>query len=468
MEEIRKYIHYDTDLEEAVLGACLLEAGAFSRVNGYMKPEYFYREANQIVFQTMKEMVLKGEAIDILTVTNRIVRAGHELLNQDPTPYYVTKLTNSVVSSAHLEKHCIILKELFAERTLLKVRYEQTDHGIDLYDRAGNIHKQVQEILSSGYTNDWMDMTQAIVKLFQHQADMASGNKKLVTTGFKALDHKNGGFAPGNMVVIGARPSVGKSALMGKMAIAMAQQKFKVGIISLEMNDTEIAARLSSLDTDIEFWKIYRTIATDQDLHRFFYDRVSRSLVQLPIYISDKTKVNINEIRAKAFKLQHTHGCDVLMIDYLQLIDSVATNRNYNREQEVSSMSRGIKLLAMEMGIPVIVLCQLNRQPTSRTYEQRFPKLSDLRESGAIEQDADIVMFIHRDFMSGYESDDQGNSTERNADLVIPKWRNGAVCHLELGFDPEKMKFYEKTNAPSGFVPVNYSEPGKPEDEDPF
>lgn len=467
MEEIKKYIHYDTDLEEAVLGACLLEGGAFSRINGFMKPDYFYREANQIVFEMMCDMAQKGEAIDILTVINRIVRSGLQELNAESTPYYVTKLTNAVVSSAHLERHCMILKELYAERTLLKVRYEQTDHSMDLYDRAGNIHKQIQEILSSGTTNDWMDMTQAVVKLFQHQADMASGSKKLVTTGFKALDNKNGGFAPGNMVVIGARPSVGKSALMGKMAIAMAKQNFNVGIISLEMNDTEIAARLSSLDTDIEFWKIYRTIASDQDLHRNFYDRVSRSLVQLPIYISDKTKVNINEIRAKALKLQHTRGCDVLMIDYLQLIDTVTSNRNYNREQEVSSMSRGIKLLAMEMGIPVIVLCQLNRQPTSRSYEQRFPKLSDLRESGAIEQDADVVMFIHRDFMSGYESDDQGNSTERNADLVIPKWRNGAVCHLELGFDPEKMKFYEKSSAPSGYVPVNYSESNKP-DEDPF
>lgn len=467
MEEIKKYIHYDTDLEEAVLGACLLEGGAFSRVNGYMKSEYFYHEANQVVFEIMVEMFKRGEAIDIFTVINRVVRSGHTILNGDVTEYYVPKLTNAVVSSAHLERHCIILKELFAERTLLRVRYEQTDHSMDLYDRAGNIHKQIQEILSSGSTNDWMDMTQAVVKLFQHQADMASGTKKLVTTGFKALDNKNGGFASGNMVVIGARPSVGKSALMGKMAIAMAKQNFKVGIISLEMNNTEIAARLSSLDTDIEFWKIYRTIASDEDLQRHFLDKVSRSLVQLPIYISDKTKVNINEIRAKALKLKNTEGCDVLMIDYLQLIDSVTSNRNYNREQEVSSMSRGIKLLAMEMGIPVIVLCQLNRQPTSRSYEHRFPKLSDLRESGAIEQDADVVMFIHRDFMSGYESDDQGNSTERNADLVIPKWRNGAVCHLELGFDPEKMKFYEKPAAPSGYVAINYSESSKSE-EDPF
>lgn len=467
MEEFKKYIHHDTDLEDAVLGACLLEAMAFSRIYGFMKPEYFYKSGNQAVYACLQHMWKDGEAIDIFTVTNFLVRKGHSSLDGDNTPYFVTRLTNSVVSSAHLERHCVILKQLFAERELLRIKYQTNDLSVDVVDRAQDIHKQIQELLSTKVTNDWMDMTEMIVRLFQHQADMAAGNKKLITTGFKAIDRKNGGFGEGNMIVIGARPSVGKSALMGKMAIAMAKQGAKVGIVSMEMNNTEIAARLSSLDADIEFWKVFRTIARDEDLHAQFFNSISRSLAQLPIYVSDKTKVNIHDIRAKAMKLKASMGCDVLMIDYLQLIDSTTSNRQYNREQEVSAMSRGIKLLAMEMKIPVIVLCQLNRQSTNRSYADRFPKLSDLRESGAIEQDADIVMFIHRDFMSGYEKDENDNSTQFQADLIGPKWRNGAPFHLKLGFEPEKMNFYEQAAAPTGFVPVNYSESSK-SDEDPF
>lgn len=467
MDELRKYFHYDTDIEDAVLGACLLESMAFSKIYGFMKPEYFYKSGNQVVYESLQSMWKEGEAIDILTVTNHVVRKGSAQLDGIDAPYFIMRLTNAVVSSAHLEKHCIILKQLFAERELLRIRFLKNDLNVDIVDRAKEINDKLQDLFSIKTTNDWMDMSEMIVRLFQHQADMAAGNKKLVTTGFKAIDKKNGGFAEGNMVVIGARPSVGKSALMGKMAIAMAKQGFKVGIVSLEMNNTEIAARLSSLDSDIEFWKVYRTIAKDRDLHKLFYDRISRSLVQLPIYVSDKTKVNIVDIRAKAMKLKATIGCDVLFIDYLQLVDSVSTNRQYNREQEVSSLSRGIKLLAMEMKIPVVTLCQLNRNSTNRSYADRFPKLSDLRESGAIEQDADVVMFIHRDFMSGYEKDEGGNTTEFQADLIGPKWRNGAPFHLKLAFQPEKMNFYEELNTFTGYAPVDYSVPNKV-DEDPF
>lgn len=224
----------------------------------------------------------------------------------------------------------------------------------------------------------------------------------------------------------------------------------KVGIISLEMNNNEIAARLASIETDIDFWKIFRTIAQDEVLHKNFYEHISRNTINLPIFLSDKTKVNIAEIKAKATKLKASKGCDCLMVDYLQLIDSTTGNKNYNREQEVAKMSRGLKLMAQELDIPVIVLCQLNRAVTARSYKDRFPKLSDLRESGAIEQDADVVMFLHRDYMSGWQVDENSISTEFNADLLGPKWRNGATFHLPLEFDPPKMKFTEQ----KGFVPV--------------
>jgi replicative DNA helicase len=157
--------------------------------------------------------------------------------------------------------------------------------------------------------------------------------------------------------------------------------------------------------------------------------------------------VNVNEIKAKAIKLKHTKGCDCIFIDYLQLIDTVEGNKNYNREQEVAKMSRGLKLMAHELKVPVIVLCQLNRQVTARSYKDRLPRLSDLRESGAIEQDADAVMFIHRDWPSGFIQDEQGNSTEYSADLIGAKWRNGSTFHIDLEFHPTKMLFTEKSES---------------------
>lgn len=467
--KFRPYIHYGIDLEKAVIGACLLEGSAFSRCFGLVEAECFYNTDHQVIFQAITEMYSNSIPIDLFTVIHWIVEREGDQMKGGNVHYVVSVCTNSVVSTAHLEYHCYLIREMWRRRAIVHIKTSfPEDEGYDPAKNIRDINEQINRITGGKIKSDWQDMSELVYNLMVHQHEMATGKKTFITTGYKKINEKNGGFYNGQMIVIGARPSVGKSAFMGKMAIDMAKQGKKVGIISLEMNNNEIAARLSSLDTSIEFWKVYRTIANDEELHKRFYEKVSRSLIQLPIYVSDKTKVNMTEIKAKAMKLKASRGCDILMIDYLQLVDSETTNRNYNREQEVSKMSRSIKLLAGEMDIPIIVLCQLNRAVTNRGYKDRFPKLSDLRESGAIEQDADIVMFIHRDYMSGYEVDEQNNSTEYQADLIAPKWRNGGTFHLKLGFEPEKMRFYEELDAPRGFVPINFSEPGGKEDEDPF
>lgn len=430
----KPYIHHGIDLERAVIGICLLEKTAFGRTRGLLDAECFYLEDHQRIYRAMDEMFSSSTPIDLLTVRYHVgeLNAGE---------HYLVRCTNDVVSSAHVEYHCHLIREMWKRREIIKIKSSPEDTDTSNQIRA--INDQISKITSGTYKSDWQDMSELMFDLMKHQSEMASGNKSFITTGFKQLDKKNGGFYNGQLIVIGARPSVGKSALMGKMAIEIAKKGLKVGIISLEMSNTEIAARLSSLETDIEFWKVFRTIASDENLHKRFYDKVSRELIHLPIFLSDKTKVNAVDIKAKAMKLKASRGCDCLMVDYLQLVDSEG-NKNYNREQEVAKISRSMKLLAQELEIPVIILCQLNRNVTGRSYKDRFPKLSDLRESGAIEQDADVVMFIHRDYMSGFEVDESGNSTELNADLIVPKWRNGAPCHLELGFSPEKMNFFEK------------------------
>ncbi len=459
MIELKNYIHHSKDLEKAILGACLLEKLAFGRIYGIVDVESFYFDDHKLVFQSLKEMFDQNIPIDSFTLLEFMARTGRTF--SENSEYVIAGLTNAVVSSAHLEYHCHLVKDMWRKRKVIELKYKSLQSD-DPGENIRDIQTDINQILSGHVRRDWYDMSQLMYDLILHQEDMKIGRRSFVTTGFKKLDQLNGGFYNGQLVVIGARPSVGKSALMGQMALTMARNGKKVGIISLEMNNTEIAARLASIETGIDFGTIFRTIAHDEALHKRFYDKVSRETINLPIYLSDKTQVGVNEIRAKAIKLKASKGCDCLMVDYLQLIDT--TERNYNREQEVAKMSRGLKLMAQELDVPVVLLCQLNRQVTARSYKDRFPKLSDLRESGAIEQDADVVMFIHRDYMSGWQTDESGRTTEFEADLLVPKWRNGATCHLPLDFDPPKMKFSERKE--TSFVPVA-SLPYK-DKEDPF
>lgn len=248
------------------------------------------------------------------------------------------------------------------------------------------------------------------------------------------------------------------SALVSGMAIEMGKKNLVTGIVSLEMSNTEIAARLAAYDADTDFNVVYRGLYKDMDETHRLYSKIGNSTSTLPIWVTDKTRVNISEIRAKAEKLKKLHGLDCLMIDYLQLVTPIGGSYNKNRENEIAEMSRGCKIMAKELNIPVILLCQLNREVTKRKGQERYPQLSDLRESGAIEQDADVVMFLHRDFMAGYEVDENGVSTERQADLVIRKWRNGkSNFKISLDFDPPKMKFSERKN--EMFVPISVNNP---------
>ena len=261
-----------------------------------------------------------------------------------------------------------------------------------------------------------------------------------VSTSLTSLDRLNGKFRDTNLIVIGARPSVGKSAFMGRIATHAAFEGKTVGIISLEMEDKDILARSVSAESEVDFWRIDRNKFEQEEEQRNSVYKTIGKLSTLPIYFSDTAQVGMTDIRAKAERLKQRHGVDLLIIDYLQLVEPEnASNRN--REQEVSKISRGLKLLAMNMKIPVIILAQLNRQ-SAETGDKK-PQLHHLRESGSIEQDADVVMFLHRDWVSGIKVDESGDSTEYQADLLVRKWRNGGPCDIKLGFHGPTMKFTE-------------------------
>jgi replicative DNA helicase len=455
--EFKKGIHFSQELEEAILGACLIDKEATGRLYGIAETEHFYFEGHQKVWEAIKKMYQEGIMIDILTVSDFIQRvSGIQELGATNVLYFVTRLTNSVVSSAHMEYHAYIVKHMWMEREVMRLTLGGAPRGT-VGEQIKDIQGRLLSLQSKATEHDWQDMTQLMVNLYQHQEEMKTTKGIGKPTGVGSLDKENGGFQDGQLIVVGARPSMGKSALVSGMAIEMAKKEHTVGIVSLEMSNTEIAARLAAYDTNTDFNVVYRGLYRDMEETHRLYNKIGNSTSNLSIYVTDKTRVSIPEIRAKAEKLKSLHGLDCLAIDYLQLVSAIGGSYTKNRENEIAEMSRGCKIMAKEMNIPVILICQLNREVTKRKGNDRYPQLSDLRESGAIEQDADVVMFLHRDFMAGYETDENGNSTEKQADLVIRKWRNGKSNFIvPLDFDPPKMKFSPR-KAAMNFQPVKPS-----------
>lgn len=461
--------HYSQDFETAIIGICLLEKDAFSRTYGIVTEEHFYFNSSREVYKSMRWMYDNNIPIDLLTVCDYMVRKrGWGDLHGYTVGQFLLMCTNHVCTSAHLEYWCHCIYEMWIEREIITLTLSGPGEG-NAREKIAALQTKLTMLTAGTGEKDWFDMAELMLELFKHREKMQTQGPGLLT-GLKRLDNTNGGFMNGDMIVLGARPSVGKSALLGLLAMNMACNGKSVGIISLEMSNAKIAGRLAALDADVDFATLYRGLAIDEKQQEQLYQRLAYHTANLPIKVSDKTQVSIPEIKAKAQKLKHKHGCDILFIDYLQLVDSTAAGgKNSNRENEVRQMSRGCKLMAKELDIPVVVLAQLNREVTVRKGDDRYPKLSDLRESGSIEQDADVVAFLHRDWMSGIQFKEDGSSTEREADLIIRKWRDGEPnLMIPLEFDPPRMKFSER----AGFMPfkqqkANYYE-NERDDDQPF
>lgn len=443
MTEFKKDFHYSQDVETAIIGVCLLESHAFARTYGLIKSEHFYFEKNKEVYSAMQHLYEYNAPIDALTVCDEMVRKrGFEDFYGYSVGQYLLIATNHVCSSAHLEYHCHILQCLWVEREILKLTMSGPGQGSSR-EKIASLQAKLMTLNSGNQQKDWYDMAELMIQLFEHREKMKTRGPG-IPTGIKRLDQTNGGLMAGDMYVLGARPSVGKSAFAGMLAWNMATKGYKVGFISLEMSNAKIAGRLAAIDTETDFHILYRGLELDEYRQMELHKRIAGSTANLPIFVSDKTQVNIHEIKAKATKLINTHGCDCLIIDYLQLVDSDGSTKNRTRENEVQVMSKGMKLMAKDLEIPVLVLAQLNREVTMRKGASKYPVLSDLRESGSIEQDADGVMFLHRDWMSGVEANENGSSTLREADLIVRKWRDGEPnLKISLDFDPPKMKFTE-------------------------
>lgn len=436
----RKHIDYDPELERSVLGVCSLHAHAFGGVYSMLSEECFYLEEHKEVYRTMEYLFEHGEPVDLLTISRRLYSEGKVEMKGMNTAAFLTSLSRFVASDAHMQHWCLLLRELAAKRLMISFKNSQYDDSADVLDAAEQIQEQLRSALQVRMVNDWMDASTAALRFSDHIDEMSSsGGVVGVSTTFESVDVQNGGLRAGQLVVIGARPSVGKSALMGNIAVQAAKKGKRVGIISLEMPAHDIFGRMVSSEGDVPFREMDQGLVDDDLMRKHIYDSMGR-LAGLPLYFSDADSMTIHDIRARAEALHRQHGMDMLIVDYLQLIDEPQGARS--REQSIAQISRGLKMLAMNMQIPVIALSQLNRESEHR--QNKHPTMADLRESGAIEQDADIIMLLHRDWRVNKYEDDQGNSTEDQADLFIPKWRNGSTMNIKLHFDAATMRFTER------------------------
>jgi len=428
---LRERFEYDTLLEEVVLGACLIEQTAFARTKGLVDAEMFYLDVHKDIYRTLSEMFDDSFPIDTvifaqISIKNGLADKYHYLFDK------VAEITSKVASTANLEMHCLLIRELFIKRLLFEIKNSPGDG--DVLDEVDALQEKLKKAREIKATNDWQEFKNILVDL---RLKMDNHIDDGIKTGLQEIDEIRGGFKPSELVVIGARPSVGKTAFAAQLALNMATNGKKVGIISLEMSNVQLAMRILSIVSDIEFWKLDKSAINSEIEAEKLSDGFEKSF-NLPIFMSEKTGVSVSDIRVKAMKLIYKNSLDVLFIDYLGLVEPEA-NKNRNREQEVSAMSRGLKLLAMELNIPVVVLAQLNRE-TEHSKGQK-PKLSNLRDSGSIEQDADMVIFLHSDYKSGIETNDKGESTENERDIIIAKYRNGSTKNFKVGFESKKMKF---------------------------
>ena len=441
------------ELEEAILGAIMLEKSAFDTVIEILKPECFYVDAHQKIFKAMQGLAIKSLPIDMLTVVEELkLREELELVGG---PYYVTKLTNSVVSSANIDAHSRIVLQKFIQRELIRISGEiigdAYEDSTDVFDLLDSAEGKLFEITNNHLRKNFDDIDSVLVKTFNRIEDMRNRKDEItgVPTGFPTLDKITYGWQPTDLIILAARPSVGKTAFALNLARTAAirpkgddRPPTAVAFFSLEMSSSQLVQRILSAESEIWLEKIARGKLEEHEMKQLYkngFDRLSKA----PIFIDDSAALNIFELRAKCRRLKNKHNVGLIIIDYLQLMSGSA-DRNSNREQEISKISRDLKSLAKELQVPIIALSQLSREVEKRKEGNKMPQLSDLRESGAIEQDADLVMFLYRPEYYEVTTDEFGESNKGETHVKIAKHRNGSLETIKLKALLHIQKFVEE------------------------
>lgn len=426
---------HNEQAESSVLGAILIDKDAFSDVVDLIRPEYFYKDAHSMIFEAMMQLFEVHEPLDIVTVTAQLKKMGKYKEAGGAT--YLTDLTNSVPTSANIEIYAKIVGEHYIRRSLIENAAHITTNAFDEKEDVKVIldiaESNILSIAEHRSRKDFIALKDTLTESFDRLNELHKKGQNLrgVATGFTDIDNKLAGLQDSNLIILAARPGQGKTAFVLNIAqYVTVHDKLPVGFFSLEMSKEELVDRLLVSQADIDAWRLKTGKLTDDDFTRL--SDAMGQLAEAPLYIDDTPGINMFDMRTKARRLQVAHGLKLLIVDYLQLVDP---GRHLdNRVQEVSMVSQSLKNLARELKIPILAVSQLSRAVEARG--SKIPQLADLRESGAIEQDADVVSFLYREEQELEKWDHQ------IVKFLIAKHRNGPVGEVDLIFKGDRIRFY--------------------------
>jgi replicative DNA helicase len=427
------------DIEKAILGVCLIERNAISIATEILKPEMFYDSSNQRIFEVMCEINLKGQNLDSFTVAE--VLGQKKILDDCGGSYYLTVLTNCVVSSYHLKSHAKILAEKYLKRECIKIAgdlYNRSFDDSDPFESIDGAEKELNNLVQGLQTKDVQKADSVAIEVFQEIESLRGREEFLtgVTSGYPSLDNITMGWQESDLIILAARPAVGKTAFVLRLAANPATLGTPTAFFSLEMSAKQLIKRVLSSESGI-FLRDLRSAKLDDEQMSNLFTLGVRKVAGMELYIDDTASITVSQIKSKLRKLKKK-GVRLAVIDYLQLIKSTA-GKNANRQQQIGEISRELKILAKELDMPIIALSQLSREIEKR--KSPIPVLSDLREAGDIEQDADIVMFLYGHSQEECESDKE---KEKETWARIAKHRNGELGTIEFEFDKERQRFTDK------------------------
>lgn len=433
------------DLEESVLGAVMLEKDALTTIIEILRPESFYKPAHQEIYQAIVELFNNSEPVDLRTVVNQLRKGGK--LEAVGGAYYVTSLTNRVSSAANVEFHARAVLEYAIKRELIAIATETQQKAyndtIDVFTLLDHAEQTLFEITDTNIRKNYSNMRSLLGEAFKELETRRKHKDGLtgVPSGFTALDRVTSGWQKADLVIVAARPGMGKTAFMlSALRNAAIDHSYPVAIFSLEMAALQLVNRLISAESELESEKLKKGNLADHEWEQLIHK--TAQLSKAPIFIDDTPALSIFELRAKCRRLKAQNDIQLVVIDYLQLMSGDTIKGAGNREQEIASISRSLKSIAKELNIPVIALSQLSRAVETRGGNKR-PQLSDLRESGSIEQDADMVLFLYRPEYYGITEDEEGRPTQGIAEVIVAKHRNGSLDSVNLKFVGKYTKFVD-------------------------
>lgn len=429
----------NAEAEASLLGALLIDSDAVVKIADNLSSQDFYDKRHERIYEAIIQLYENHDAIDVLTLSDKLKNNGY--LESVGGPAYLTELTNFVPTAAHVEQYADIVAQKAMRRRLISASKEIAEMGSDESKQLRTLIEEAEvklfEVSQQHIKQDIISLEAVLAESFDRLDDLHKDKQKIrgIPTGFKDVDSTLAGFQRSDLIILAARPSMGKTAMALNFAHNVAVQANQpVLIFSLEMSKEQLVDRLLSIESGVDAWALRTGNLTDADFEKIGH--AMGTLSEAQIYIDDSPGITISDLRTKARREAHRHPLGLIIVDYLQLMSGGSRfGSDFNRVQEISEISRGLKGVARELNVPVLALSQLSRSVESRNPQ--IPQLADLRESGSIEQDADVVAFIYREEYYNPESDRKGI-----ADLLIKKHRNGPVGNIELRFENERQRFH--------------------------